>query len=219
VRNPGSPRKAAALTLIALFLLSCVPRTHAHRASHHKSRNDLFNTSLAAWDVDGDIRQDRVTLQSNGHDKTIRILFGNTRRSQIAFTAPSDDSGRLVAGDIDRDGDVDLVWVGATDRKEAVVLLNDGDGNFAEITDNSQFASELDDLFSGGDPSGNRSLKRRQKTLVLPSASFHDVGLPLLVRFENTSVNPAPAFVPKPLSVQSPVVNHLCKRGPPPSLS
>jgi len=211
----------AALTLIALFLLSCVPRGHAHRHPHQKTSTatNLFNTSLAAWDVDGDIRQDRVTLQSNGHDKTIRIHFGNTRRSQIAFTAPSDDSGRLVAGDIDRDGDVDLVWVGAADRKEAVVLLNDGDGNFAEVTDNSQFASELDDLFSSGDPSGKRSLKHKQKTLVLPSAWFHDVGLPSLIKFQPDTVNLAPAFVPKPLGVQSPFVNHLCKRGPPLNLS
>src|SRR5262249_25930157 len=174
----------------------------------------LSTNSLAAANLDADGGLDRVTLQSNGPDKTIKISFGNARSAELGFRASKDDPGRLVAGDIDRDGDVDLIWVGAADRKEAVVLINDGDGNFAEVTDNTPFASELDELFSGNDPSGRRSLHLKRRTSVLASASFHEVGLPSLARFQRTTVTRAPKFLPEPLSVQSPFVNCLCKRGP-----
>jgi len=223
VRNPNSPKKAAALTLIALFVLSCVVRAHPRRSHEHKSPKlpeARFLAGLAPTsDFDADVRQDRVTLLSNGYDKTIKIRFGNARISQVAFTAGSDDAGRLVAGDIDRDGDVDLIWVGAPDRKDAVVLINDGEGNFVEAADISQYASELDDLFSSGDRSGNHSLKRKHKTSVLASASFHDVGLPVLDRFQSTAIAPDPISIREPLRISSPYFNYLSKRGPPVFLS
>ena len=78
----------------------------------------------ATVDFDADAAQDRATLQSDGFDKTIRLRFGDARRADLAFATGSADGGNLVAGDIDRDGDVDLVWVGSSTR-DAVVLLNE----------------------------------------------------------------------------------------------
>jgi len=206
--------------LIALFVLSGILRAPAHlpKASNHSNQPPL-NSLAAASDFDADVRPDRATLESNGYDKTVKIRFGNARSSRVAFTAVSDDAGRLVSSDIDRDGDVDLIWVGAADRKDAVVLLNDGEGNFAAAGDNAQYLSELDDLFNTGDPSQSPSLKRRQKTSVLASASFHDVGLPVFIQFQSNSIALERFSIREPLTVQSLFVNHLSKRGPPPSLS
>ena len=208
--------------LIALFVLSGILRAHAHPhpgKTSNRPNQQLTNLLAEASDFDADVRQDRATLQSNGYDKTVKIRFGNARSSQVAFKASTDDAGRLVTGDIDRDGDVDLIWVGEADRKEAVVLLNDGEGNFAAAGDSAQYLSELDDLFNSGDPSQNRSLKRRQKTRVLASASLHDVGLPVFIRLQSTSIALERFSVHEPLTVQSLFENHLAKRGPPPSRS
>ena len=223
MRSTGASKRATAITLIALFVLSCVPRALAHHDPHHKSPPrpiDLSKSGLtAACDFDADVRQDRVTLQSNGHDKKIKIRFGNQRSSELAFTARSDDSGSLIAGDIDRDGDVDLVWVTTADRRNAVVLINDGEGNFAEAADNSPYASELDGLFSSNDPSGNQRLRRGRKSSSLASASFHDVGLSVLTGFQSTAISLAPVSAREPLHVQSRFVSYLRKRGPPAILS
>ena len=223
MRPTSSSKRAAAITLIALFVLSCVPSAYAHRHHQHKSFHqpiDLSNNSLTtACDFDADVRQDRVTLQSKGYDKTIKIRFGDARRSQLAFTALSDNSGRLVAGDIDQDGDVDLVWVGAVDRQDAIVLINDGEGNFAEATDISPYASELDGLFSSNDPTGNHKLKRGRKSSSLVSASFHDGGLPVLTWFQSATISLAPVSAREPLNVQSHFVPYLRKRGPPLAVS
>ena len=223
MRNPGSTKRAAALTLVALFVLSGVLRAHAQRPHDYKSPArpaELSKTGLAAnCELDTDVRQDRVTLQSNGFDKTIRIRFGNARRSQIAFTAPVDGSGSLITGDIDRDGDVDLIWVGKADRQSAVVLLNDGEGNFAEASDNTAFASALDDLFSDDDPSGKHSLKRSHKNSVLGSASFHELGMPVVSRLQSAAATLAQVSIHEPLKVSTRFVKYLRKRGPPPTLS
>jgi hypothetical protein len=124
----------------------------------------------------------------------------------------------VVAHDVDNDGDVDLIWVEGDDSKEAVVWMNDGEGNFLEVSDNGPYASELDWLF-GGEPSGHHSLKRKHKTSTLPSSSFHDVGLPTLIRFCTPTFAFAPILTPAPLSSHLHFVPYLCKRGPPPSLS
>ncbi|HEY6046602.1 MAG TPA: VCBS repeat-containing protein [Pyrinomonadaceae bacterium] len=220
MRSSAKLKRAAARILVALFVLSCVPRAHAYhpheRNSPHQSQSP--NSLIAASDFDADTRPDRATVHSNGPSKTIKIHFDNTRSARLAFTARSAESGKLVAGDIDRDGDVDLVWLETTDRKNAVVWINSGDGNFVE-GDNSQYASELDDLFSGHDPSGNRSLKRKRKTSALASAFFHDIGLPFLCTVQDATISLVPVSIPDRLAVKSRFVAYLLKRGPPLSVS
>ena len=213
----------AAIALIALFVLSCVPRVRArHHQNHNSTRQSVTlaqHDLTAVCDFDADVRQDRITLQSSGYDKTVKIHFANARNSELSFTARTFEAGRLVVGDIDRDGDVDLVWVAAADRRSVVVLINDGEGNFVEAADNSAYASELDELFSSNDPSGNFKLKRGRRSSSLASASFHDVGLPVLAGFKSTAISSAQIVIREPLKLESSFASYLRKRGPPVSLS
>lgn len=215
----GKLKRAAAATLIALFLLSCVPRAYAYhdhlRKSSRRPSNLANNSGNAVCDFDADVRQDRIRLQSNGYNKTIQIRFGNARKLELQFSARTFDSGSLVTRDIDRDGDVDLVWLAASDRKNAVVWINDGDGNFEAVSDNSAYTSELDDLFNSNDPSGNPNVKRGRKSSVLASASFHDVGLPLLIQIQDRSATVVPVSCPERPIIEWQVSSYLRKRGPP----
>ena len=220
--NAGASKQAAALTLIALFVFSSVPRVYAHHHRRQESPRRLIDVShnslTAPCDLDADLRPDRLTLHANGLDKTVSIRFGDARSSQISFKARTNAPGNLITRDIDRDGDVDLVWVGTADRQSAVVLINNGEGNFAEATDNSPFASELDELFGNSDPSGNLKLKRGRKSSTLTSASFHEVGLPVFTGFQSITISQTSASIASPVT-QSHLVCNVRKRGPPVVLS
>src|SRR5215471_9970545 len=61
-------------------------------------------------------------------------------------------SGRLISKDIDGDGDLDLIWIGANEQRSAVVLVNDGAGDFTEAKDNAPYAAALEALLSSDDP-------------------------------------------------------------------
>lgn len=216
-----SSKRTLALALIALFVFSSVPRAHAHLHHHQSPPRPIgigYNPFTTAGDLDGDIRPDRLTLHANGYDKTITVSFGNARSSQVSFTASTDAPGDLITTDIDLDGDVDLVWFVTAVRQSAVVLINNGGGNFNEATDNSPYALELDGLFGSIDPSGNLKLKRRHKSSTLTSASFHEVGLPLITRFESVTAGPATVSIER-LLPQSHFPGHIRKRGPPTVLS
>lgn len=206
---------------MALFVFSYVPRTHAHHYHHQGSTRRALgiatNNLNTACDLDADVRPDRVTLHANGADNRITIRFGDARRSEVSFLARSNAPGNLVAGDIDHDGDLDLVW-GATDPQSAVVLLNNGEGNFAEAPDNSPYASELDDLFGSNDPSSNPKVKRGRKTSTLTSTSFHEIGLPLLARFQTITIHSV-VVATELQGTRSLFVCNVRKRGPPVVLS
>lgn len=222
MRVINASKRWSALTLIALFVLSAVPRAHAYRSHHpkpHKQAGHLDGGLTAAVNIDADVNRDLVTLESEGRNKTLKIRFGNAKSSRLTFTSDSDEVGGLVAGDIDRDGDVDLVWVGSANSKSAVVLINDGEGNFAAAEDNSPYASELDDLFSNNDSSNQNRLRRGRKSSSLFSASFHEDALPVVVRFQSTTSSILPFTVFSPLGTLSTFASDLRKRGPPSILS
>ena len=170
-----------------------------------------------ACDFGADASRGQVTLHSTGRAKTIEIRMGKAQSAQVSFTANSKGAEAVVARDIDRDGDVDLIWVGGDDPSNAVVLLNDGDGRFAEVTDNSQYASEFEGLF-GNDPSGDRKLKRGRKSSSLTSASFQPASL-FLTQFQSTKIVLAAVSNHETSRGQSPFVRYLRKRGPPTPLS
>jgi len=221
--HPGSSLKSAtAKVLIALFVLSCVSRAHTRRPHTHKTHSQAIDAQLCsttAYVLDTDSKAARVTLQSNGFDKTISIKFGNSKNKVLGFTTRSDDSGNLVAGDIDRDGDVDLIWVGGADRNNAIVLINQGEGNFAESGDNSLYASELDELFDPGDSPHKRSLKKHHKSSSLTSSSFSDIALDLELRFHAPAVKQHPGATVERVADRLAILTHLRKRGPPSILS
>ena len=214
--------KATAKLLIALSLLSCVSRAHPWR--HHTLKSQSQGTSSqpglsGAYELDADLKADRVTLESNGCDKTISIKFGNFGSKELGFNTTSDDDGNLVAADIDGDGDVDLIWVGSTNRNGAVVFINEGDGNFVEASDNGLYASELDELFDAGDSPHKRSLKKHHKSSSLTSSSFSDVALDLEDRFHAPAVRQHSVATVDRVADRLTFLTNCRKRGPPAILS
>lgn len=214
--------KATAKVLIALFVLSCVSRAHPWQHHNHKAQSkaaDSLLRSSAAYELDTDLKADQVELESNGFDKTISIKFGNLRSKELGFTTRSDDAGKLIAGDLDRDGDVDLIWIGSEDRNDAVVLINQGEGNFAEVSDNAPYASELDELFNTGDSPQKRSLKKHRKSSSLTSSSFSDIGLGLEIRFRAPTVQEHSVTTVERVADRLVILTHVSPRGPPSILS
>jgi hypothetical protein len=168
--------RVTAKILIALFTLSCVVRAYPwrpHKSDHHLPANSSSASLRGFYQLDRDLVADRVTLEANGCEKTIKIRFGNFRIERLGFNTGSDEDGKLVAGDIDRDGDVDLIWIGNAVQRNAVVLLNEGDGNFVEANDSDAYAGELDGLF-GNDSSGQRRVGHHRKNASLVSSTFSE---------------------------------------------
>jgi hypothetical protein len=214
--------KATAKLLIALFVLSCVSRAHPWRPHTHKAHSQTTNASRrtpAAYELDTDLKADQVILESNGFDKTINIKFGNLRSKELAFRSRTDDGGNLVVGDIDRDGDVDLIWVGNTGSNNAVVWINQGEGDFAEVSDNGPYSSELDELFNIGDPPDKRSVKHGRKSSSLTSSSFSDIGLGLETRSNARTVQKHSVATFERVADHPAILTHVRKRGPPSILS
>lgn len=220
--RPGiSLTKATAKVLIALILLSCLSRAHPWRHNTHKTHSGPSVTTFrspAAYELDADFKADQVIFEPNGFAKTISIKFGNLQNKEFAFTTSTDDDGNLVAGDIDRDGDVDLIWVGSRDRNNAVVLINRGDGNFVEAADNTPYASDLDGLFDPGS-SHPRSVKKHHKSSSLTSSSFSDLALDLEFRFRAPAVQPNYVATVERVAYRRALLTHVPKRGPPAILS
>lgn len=221
MRSGNKLSQATAKLLVALFLLSCVSRARTPRHHDLKARPQNINSQLGwpVYELDSDWKSDQVTLQSNGYDKKIHIKFGNLRREELSFTTNIEDNGKLVAGDIDRDGDLDLIWVGSADRKNAIVLINQGEGDFAEASDNTPFFAELDGLFNTGDSPQKRLRKGHRRASSLTSPPFSDISL----TFETRSYAPAIQTVliasVDSVAYRRAVLTCINKRGPPPILS
>ena len=184
--------RTTAKFLVALFALSCVARAHPWRSHRHKPQLPTSNslvTPTGAYHVDNDLVADRVTLESDGFKKTIHIRFGNSRNQRLRFSTASAENGKLVAGDIDRDGDVDLIWVASAASKTAVVLINQGEGDFAEAEDSAPYTSELDGLFNVGDLPDKRLVKRHRKSSSLTSSTFSDIAPGVTSELHVTAVN------------------------------
>jgi hypothetical protein len=81
-------------------------------------------------DFDGDNKIDQATLSSSGGFKSITLAFGKSSWSSLSFNSNVTDRGSLVSGDIDDDGDIDLVWI-SPDAGEYIAWLGDGGGHFA----------------------------------------------------------------------------------------
>ena len=203
--------------LIALFVLSCVSR--AHTAAHHAHEPHSQLTSVVPFESGNQHQSNLVTLESNGFDKKISIKFGDLRGKELSFITSSENAGSLVATDIDRDGDVDLIWVGSADRNNAVVLINEGEGNFAAVSDNAPYASELDELFSTSDSHGKKSLKKHRRNSSLISSHFSDLGLAAETLFRAPKIRQRSALPGERVADRLTILANVRKRGPPSILS
>jgi hypothetical protein len=210
--------KATAKVLIALFVLSCGSRAHSWQNHDHTTQSlatDSLLRSSAAYELDTDLKADQIAFESNGFDKTISIKFGNLRSKELGFATRSDDTGNLIAGDLDRDGDVDLIWVGSEDRNDAVVLINQGEGNFAQVSDNAPYASELDELFNTGDSPHKQSLKKHRKSSSLTSSSFSEIGPGLKTQFRAPTVQEHSVTTVERVADRLAILTDVSPRGPP----
>jgi hypothetical protein len=78
----------------------------------------------AFGDLDGDGRSDVASIQDSGRESHILLgLSGSSTHIELTTAVSA-----LVEGDIDHDGDLDLV--AATPAGGVIVWLNDGHGNF-----------------------------------------------------------------------------------------
>jgi len=176
-------------------------------------------TSVVPFGSDTHHKTNLVTLESNGFDKKISIKCGNLPGKELSFITTRDNAGNLVATDIDRDGDVDLIWVGGVDRNNAVVLINEGEGNFAEVSDNAPYASELDELFNTGDFPGQKSVKKHRRSSSLISSHFSDLGLAAEALFHAPAIQQRCARAVERVADRLAILANARKRGPPSILS
>ena len=214
--------RATAKFLIALFALSCVSRAHPRQPHGHKPHSPTSNIVLNPvhiYHLDKDLVGDRVTLESSGFKKTIHIRFGDSRRQHVSFSTGSNEEGKLVAGDIDHDGDVDLIWLGSAEQKRAVVLINQGEGDFAEAIDNAQYSSELDELFSTGDPPDNRRIKHGRKPSQLASSTFSPTAQALTRALQVPEIKISFVSTVEPKTSSLVFLKNDPQRGPPAILS
>jgi hypothetical protein len=221
VFSGGNLTSATAKVLIALFALSCVSRAHPWRPHRHTPDSATSNTVLNPIDgyhLDNDIVPSRVTLESNGLEKTIHIRFGNSHR-HVGFSAGSNEDGKLVAGDIDHDGDVDLIWLGGAEHRRAVVLINQGEGDFVEADDNAPYSVELDELFSTGDQPNNRLIKHRPKPSTLTSSTFSDIARTLPAELHVPEIKISFVNTAEPKTCSLGFLKSDPQRGPPSILS
>jgi len=201
VRTGTDLRKAIAAVLMVLVLPSCAPV--AFTSSLYPTSSDgspkRFGSQYATlFEVD----RGSVTLPANGSRPVIEVR-----------------SGRLISKDIDGDGDLDLIWIGANEQRSAVVLVNDGAGDFTEAKDNAPYAAALEALLSSDDPGEQPSLQGGNRTYSLSSSPGGDIVTAATSRLACPTIcsDPFNGFANSPN--RAAFLNDLRKRGPPIILS
>lgn len=124
---------------LAIFVLVCAPwllmlssyAPRPHRTPSRPQRAVPFQNLPVFSDFDGDNKLDQADLSSNGSHKRINVGLGRSSWTSLSFDSGGTDAGKLVSGDIDSDGDADLIWISETLPKHLVVWLGDGSGNFS----------------------------------------------------------------------------------------
>ena len=135
------------LTFLLLFAAWLCPSPLFAGTSSDASANSKC-VSLNAprlSDFDGDNRLDRAELVSHGDLKIIHIAFGKPALAHLSFASSSSSCGKLISGDIDKDGDIDLAWISQT-FEESLAWLGDGRGNFSRAADVAAYWAGIGEL-------------------------------------------------------------------------
>jgi hypothetical protein len=213
--------KAFRFFLIALLLAPWLQAIPGFSASHEISSN--FNSSVSLYnlpvfsDFDGDNKLDQAALSSYGPLKKIRITLGKSAWRLLSFDSGVPERGRLVSGDIDSDGDADLIWVSQGDPAQFVMWYGDGRGNFSIATEPARDLHRIQTLLEDH-PSGLTDNPDAGELLcVLLTTSLAG---PRTVAYHPYIVSSKTPFSAAQVrAVSAPCVSVLRKRGPPSKLS
>lgn len=160
--------------LIALLLVWCLHALRAFGASPSGAAvtpGPLFDHLPVLSDFDGDNKLDEATVLSDGAAKSIHIAFGKSSSSSLFFDSSIAERGSLISGDIDEDGDIDLVWISQSAGR-FVAWLGDGRGNFSAGADPKPYYDRIRALFANAGPKWNHSGGGPEPTAVLLGSGF-----------------------------------------------
>lgn len=164
-------------------------------------------------DFDGDNKLDWASLSTNGPFKTIHVALGNSSRHLLSFDSELADRGALISGDVDEDGDLDLIWISQSAGK-FVAWLGDGHGKFQAGANTPASFDRLEALLAGAGHGRVEHGNRLDPTGVVPDGSFT-----IPAPFRNLEdLHRAPLFLIDPPVVSSSGFSVLTLRGPPSKL-
>ena len=153
-----------------------------------------------AADLNGDGRPDHIKVVESDGRHTLALHFAGG--SRIWLTTPSRVS-QLVAGDVDRDGDIDLL--ATTERAELIAWINHGRGRFALAPRPAGTNSLL--------PSASSVNRTSPEQNIDPGlTSDATVAIKSSIPMPGVERSASQYFEPAPLTRQSPPVS---PRGPP----
>ena len=183
-----------------------------HPAGFSLSARPVFS------DFDGDHKLDQAELSSRGRFKTIYVTLGKSSWRSLFFDSVVSDKGRLVSGDLDNDGDDDLIWMSQGNPEEFVIWLGDGRGDFSIATKPEANLHRIHALLNDEAPSGlsDNSTGRELSCALLLAPVW--IGL-LKTQYQFHIVS-AQTWQPNQTRAASmPYLSVLRKRGPPSELS
>jgi hypothetical protein len=202
-----------ALTPLLGAVVKVAPATHKVGWTPSPS---VLPSSQVLSDFDGDHKVDTAELSSIGSIRNITVRLGKSTWKSLVFDSGVTSRGQLFSGDIDSDGDIDLIWLSEESPRKVVIWLGDGQGDFSmapssgeeyrkaqtTITDSSKTG-----LANGGNDSG--------VTYVPPTLSF--AGTPVLAA-SGLYLVLSKGFLPltRAPALAIPFLTVLQKRGPPP---
>lgn len=215
-------KKITKLTAVLIALLIspfalCVREARANFTSGPVSYPSRSLTRLFL-DLNGDRKPEKIDLLAGGSLRTIQIEL-ETQRENLTFSVDKNHQGFLIPYDIDRDSDLDLIWVVSADKKKSIVYINDGRANFRIQKDASRFASELNGLVPDDDPYDQQSLKLKRKDAGAKATPSCRIVFTSGHQFAFTEDWTTPASQVSVFNLRSPFLSYLRERGPPVSLS
>jgi len=166
-------------------------------------------------DFDGDNHLDQAHLFSHGSHKQIHVHLQKSSPKTLSFDSGMSDPGSLFSGDVDRDGDTDLIWMSETASPVLIFWMGDGQGNFTFISDpetqvwlrraflhgNASWTTAHESKVDGPD-----GIVPREDSITLGTGAIYS---PVLISSENAR-HPNKASL-----VSSQFQSVLRKRGPP----
>jgi hypothetical protein len=195
--------------LLTAILAPWILSTAAHAEARFLSHSPVLS------DFDGDNYVDEAHLVSLGSHKQIHVHFQKSSPKTLSFDSGMAAPGSLLSGDIDRDGDTDLVWMSVAASPVVIFWMGDGEGNFTFISD-PETQIRLRRAFLHGPTSwtaaheprmdGPDGIASREDSITLRSGALY---IPVLISSQSTG------RLNKPSLISSTFLSGLRKRGPP----